>query len=63
MLDIRLERDGDVHTLEPWPFASDRVTVRIEGRLLPRTFTSAEHLHQALAKAPWTKLHYELRPT
>jgi hypothetical protein len=62
MLDVRLERDGDVHTLEPWPFASARVTVRVEGRVLRRTFTSVEHLHEALAKASWTKLEYELRP-
>jgi hypothetical protein len=62
VLDVRLEHDGDVHTLEPWPFAIERVTVRIEGRVLRRTFTSVEHLHEALANAPWTKLRYELRP-
>jgi hypothetical protein len=62
MLDLRLERDGDVHTLEPWPFVAERLTVRVEGRVLRRTFTSVEQLHEALAKAPWTKLQYELRP-
>jgi hypothetical protein len=62
MLDVRLGRHGDVHTLEPWPFASERVTARTEGRLLERTFASTEDLREALANAPWAELRYELRP-
>jgi hypothetical protein len=62
MLDVRLERHGDVHTLAPWPFAYERVSARAEGRLVQRTFTNAEDLREALAAAPWTELRYELRP-
>jgi hypothetical protein len=62
MLDVRLSRDGDVHIMEPWPFASEQVTVGVEGRLVQRTFASTEHLREALANAPWTELQYELRP-
>jgi hypothetical protein len=61
-LDVRLDRDGDVHTVAPWPFAREQVTVRLEGRLLQGSFTGAEDLHHALARAPWTDLQYELRP-
>jgi hypothetical protein len=63
LLDVRLERDGDagVHTLSPWPFAEPLVTVRVEGRLLERPVTRVEDLHEALARAPWRELRYELR--
>jgi hypothetical protein len=62
VLDVRLGREGDAHTLTPWPFAREHVTLRIEGRLLSRTFTSDEDLHEGLAHAPWTELRYELYP-
>jgi hypothetical protein len=62
LLDVRLERDRDGHSVEPWPFADERVTVRTEGRLVQRTFTNAEDLRETLANAPWTELRYELRP-
>jgi hypothetical protein len=53
--------DG-VHTLDPWPFAAERVVVRTEGRLLRERFSEQERLRQALARAPWVDLSYELRP-
>jgi len=49
-LDIRFKEDG---TVTPWPFASERVTVRCEGRLLSRP--GAE-----LDQAPWVDLTYDL---
>ena len=62
MLDLRLGRAGDGHTLEPWPFGTEQLNVRTEGRVLQGTFKSAEQLGEALANAPWTELQYELRP-
>lgn len=64
--DRRLElnvdaRDG-VFTIDPWPFAADRVVVRTEGRLLERAFTDEEAMRHALAKAPWVELRYEISP-
>jgi hypothetical protein len=61
-VDMRLERDREAYTLDPWPFEDERVTLHIEGRVLRGTFASTEDLRRALAQAPWTKLHYELRP-
>jgi len=47
---LRLEPDGRV---EPWPFATQSLTVRCEGRLL--TEPGAD-----LQAAPWVDLTYEL---
>jgi hypothetical protein len=61
-LDLRLTRGpDDHHTLTPWPFAQDRVTVRTEGRLLDRCYGDQEAMRAALAGAPWIDLNYELR--
>lgn len=49
---VRMEPDGRV---EPWPFATDRVVVQTEGRLLRGP-------DMPLAGAPWIELRYELRP-
>jgi hypothetical protein len=54
-------RDGG-HTLDPWPFAAERVEARTEGRLLRERFSEQESLRQAMARAPWVDLTYELRP-
>ena len=47
---LRMEPDGSV---TPWPFATERLTVRCEGRLL--TEPGAR-----LQEAPWVELAYEL---
>ena len=62
VVDIQLDRRGDTHTLEPWPFGSERVVVRTEGRLLEGPYSDRERLHEALAQAPWIELSYELVP-
>lgn len=61
-VDLDLGRRGDAHTLDPWPFAVDRVIVRAEGRLLRGTFRDQEELDRGLAQAPWIDLVYELLP-
>jgi len=50
LIDVHLSQEG---RLEPWPFSTDRVELRCDGRLL--TSPGAE-LHQA----PWVELTYEL---
>jgi hypothetical protein len=62
LVDLQLDRRDDAHTLEPWPFASEPVVVRTEGRLLEGTFGDRDRLHEALARAPWVELAYELVP-
>ena len=59
---VHLAERGGAHTLDPWPFASERVTVQTEGRLLRGRFSEREALLRALARAPWVALTYELRP-
>jgi hypothetical protein len=54
-------RDG-AHTLDPWPFRDERVVVRTEGRLLERRFESEQRMREALARARWVELRYELEP-
>jgi Protein of unknown function (DUF3891) len=57
-VDLRLEPDGTVH---PWPFASEHVTVRAEGRRLPAHYDSDQKLAAALASARWETVAFELR--
>jgi len=47
---MRMEPDGRV---TPWPFATESVTVRCEGRLLNEPGAD-------LLTAPWVELSYEL---
>jgi hypothetical protein len=47
-------------TLEPWPFAADRVALRCEGRRLAGTFADEATLGVALAAAEWVTLNFEL---
>jgi len=47
-------------TLDPWPFARDRVDVPMQARLLEGTFSDREALHRALAEAPLVELPYAL---
>lgn len=62
LVDVTVGRSGEVHTLDPWPFEADSVTVRTEGRLLRGTFVDERALQRALVGAPWLELSYELRP-
>jgi hypothetical protein len=61
-VDLEVGRRGDVFTIDPWPFAEERVVVRTEGRLLEGTFADEAELHAALARAAWVDLGYVLEP-
>ena len=64
-VDLRLEpgeQPGRL-TLDPWPFASEALTVRAEGRRLVGRFDSDERLATALASAPWETVELELIPS
>jgi uncharacterized protein DUF3891 len=60
-LDLSLRAHADHHTLAPWPFRESALRVRTEGRLLQRRFEDERELHQALDRAPWVELVFELR--
>ena len=47
-------------TIEPWPFAADRVAVHTEGRRLEGRFDDEATMRAALAAAPWQTLRFEL---
>jgi hypothetical protein len=46
----------------PWPFATEAVTVRCEGRLLPAPFDDQQQMRATLARAPWKTLVFGLIP-
>jgi hypothetical protein len=47
--------------VEPWPFAADAVHLRTEGRRLTGRYGTQAELHEALDRAPWVTLDFELR--
>jgi Protein of unknown function (DUF3891) len=59
-VELRLRREDGIHTLDPWPFADDRVRVHAQGRLLKQTFSDQERMRAELAEAPRVTLSYEL---
>ena len=62
-LDVALEPDGERRVrVEPWPFASEPVRIRCEGRLLEGRFEDEGAMRAALAEAPWRELEFELVP-
>ncbi|MBJ7330416.1 MAG: DUF3891 family protein [Solirubrobacteraceae bacterium] len=64
-VELRLLPDdlGGGHSLDPWPFVTDTVTVHAEGRILrPDTFADEAELHAALLDAPLRRLTFSLRP-
>jgi hypothetical protein len=48
-------------TVEPWPFAQQRIAVRCEGRRLGDRFGDEQAMREALAAAPWITIEFELR--
>jgi hypothetical protein len=50
-------RDG---TLDPWPLAASRVTLRCEGRRLRGPYPDEEAMRAALATAPWETIDLQL---
>jgi Protein of unknown function (DUF3891) len=49
-------------TLDPWPFARERVVLHCEGRRLADRFDDEAAMHAALARADWITLTFELVP-
>jgi hypothetical protein len=47
-------------SLEPWPFARERVSVRCQGRRLDGPHATDDALREALAAAPWETVAFEL---
>jgi hypothetical protein len=54
------EQEPDRFTLDPWPFASQRVEVHCEGRCLHGRFGTEAQLHEALKLAPLIKTSFAL---
>jgi hypothetical protein len=51
-------------TIEPWPFAADAVRLHTDGRRLTGRYGTAAALHEALDRADWVTLNFELhRPS
>ncbi len=59
---LELAPGGDRQlTVRPWPFASDAITVHCDGRRLRGRFDTDAAMSDALARAPWETLAFELR--
>ena len=50
-------------SVEPWPFRADSLVVHCEGQRLDGTYTDDAAMNDALARAPWERLEFELAPT
>lgn len=50
------------YVIDPWPFRTETVTLRYEGRRLAATFTDQELMREALRRAAWVTLWTRLRP-
>jgi len=62
--DVRIEPAGDMCVaVGPWPFASERLSVRCEGRRLEGGYSSDAELHEALERAPLVELSWMLVPS
>ena len=48
--------------LDPWPFSTDTVTVRCEGRRLDDRYETDDGLERALATAHWETVEFRLTP-
>jgi hypothetical protein len=60
----RADEGHDAFTLDPWPFAVDRLAVRVEGRRLDDgPYPDEPALHAALNRAPVLTVGLVLRPT
>ncbi len=62
VVDIRVTAKEKSFQVEPWPFGSDELRVRCEGRRLEQAFRSEQAMDEALAAAPWEALEVRLTP-
>lgn len=58
----RAGKRGDELVVAPWPFATERVEVSVEGRVLRDRFDDDESMRAAFHAAPWRTLTWTLRP-
>jgi hypothetical protein len=61
-VDLELRALGDHWEIQPWPFATDRLTLRCEGRRLAERYEGERELRVAFERAPWETLEIELHP-
>jgi hypothetical protein len=62
-LELVLSANGDDRfTLEPWPFAADRLELHCEGRPLRGRFEVEAELHETLERARARTLRFALEP-
>jgi uncharacterized protein DUF3891 len=59
-VEVTVTEVGETVALDPWPFASARLTLRCDGRRLDGRFDDEAEMRRALDRAPWTTLEFEL---
>jgi Protein of unknown function (DUF3891) len=61
-VDLRLSETGSPGrlSLDPWPLRTDSLVVCCEGQRLDATYPDDDSLKEALARAPWETLEFEL---
>jgi hypothetical protein len=59
-LEVLSGREPSVAHLDPWPFATDSLTVRTEGRRLPDRFADEAEMRREFAAAQWETLELTL---
>jgi hypothetical protein len=62
-LTLRAEESSPAHhSIAPWPFSAERLSVRCEGRRLEGRYRDEGEMRAALARAPWVTVTFELAP-
>lgn len=61
-VDLELTAGDRCFRLDPWPFSEATVSVRCEGRRLARQFEEPAAMREALERAAWETLEFELVP-
>jgi hypothetical protein len=60
--DLIVTGEGTEASVDPWPFAAERLTVRCDGRRLEERFDDQAAMLGALECAPWVTLDLQLAP-
>jgi hypothetical protein len=61
-VELSVTGEGTHAVVDPWPFAPKRVTVGCDGRRLEGRFDDQAQMRDALDRAPWVTLSFELAP-
>jgi hypothetical protein len=60
---VRIDMAGERHvTVDPWPFATDRIEIDYPGRRLAEPSATPSELHGRLARAPWVNVRVAWTP-